>query len=171
VHPISPRALLRQADKLSGRRSSAREPGNADLRRAVSAAYYAVFHHIVLSLCRHHLPAASDEVRYTLARHITHRAVKQVSAWTIAPTSSPTRVRDAAALMRASRDLHDVAFNFSYLYDSRHDADYNHLADLRQSSTVASIDRAREAIASLDRAAGSPQAEVFFAHVALKSNL
>lgn len=73
--------------------------------------------------------------------------------------------------MRASRDLHDLALSFTSLYDSRHDADYNHLADFLPSSTVASIDRARSGIASLDRAVGSPPAEVFFAHVALMSNL
>jgi hypothetical protein len=171
LHPIGPSRLLRQADDLAGRGSSGGQPDTDDLRRAVSAAYYALFHHTVLSLTGHLLPTTSAETRFALARHITHRAVNQVCTWMAPRGSAPVRVRDAVGLMRASPDLVTAALAFIRLYQARHDADYNHLANFRRDLTLDLIDRARGGIASLDEAAGSPPVEVFFAHVALTSNL
>jgi hypothetical protein len=41
--PIKPEWLLRQADDLAGRVAGVGQPRNADLRRATSAAYYALY--------------------------------------------------------------------------------------------------------------------------------
>ena len=137
----------------------------------MSAAYHALFHHTVLSMTQHLQPTAPDEIRYELARHVSHQAVKQVCAWTATPDRAPMKVRQAATLMHTNGDLVKFALTFATLYDSRHDADYNHLADFHRDLALGVIAEARAAIGGLDRAIGSPQAEVFFAHVAVTSNL
>lgn len=124
-----------------------------------------------MSLTHHLLPTAADETRYAFGRHVPHAAVKQVCTWMVTPASAPPKVRDAANLMQTSSDLLDVALAFTSLYDARHDADYNHLADFSRAATLSLIDQARDAIDKLNNAQGTPQLEAFFAHIALRSSV
>src|SRR4051812_32142660 len=92
--PIKPEWLLRQANDLAKRGSPcAGQPRNADLRRATSAAYYALFHHIVLGATEHLLPTCSEDDRYRFARHYQHFGVRQVCDWVVGPKAPPGRVR------------------------------------------------------------------------------
>lgn len=73
--------------------------------------------------------------------------------------------------MHGNGDILDAALAFTSLYDARHDADYNHLADFSRAATLSLVDLAQHAIAKLDNAKGSPELEAFFAHVVLRTSL
>lgn len=73
--------------------------------------------------------------------------------------------------MHGHGDVLDAALAFTSLYDARHDADYNHLADFSRAATLSLVDLAQDAIAKLDRAKGSPELKSFFAHIVLRTGL
>lgn len=58
---ISPDGLLDHARRLAGEGKG--RPPDADLRRGVSAAYYAVFHDLTDRAARHIIGSAESEVR------------------------------------------------------------------------------------------------------------
>lgn len=64
--------LLRQANELGYRAGGVGQPRNINLRRAVSSAYYAVFHGIVLTGTDELLPDVTLEERHRLARSFSH---------------------------------------------------------------------------------------------------
>jgi hypothetical protein len=165
--PIKPDWLIRQANELGGRYSPAGQPRNADLRRAVSAAYYALFHYIALSVAEQAVPTGSEDDRYRFARHVEHASIRVVCDWVGTGKTPPPSVQDAVALMRGSADLQDVAFAFLDLYANRHDADYDHFADFTRTMTLTLIDQAEDAIWKLDNTKGTPERESFLAHVLL----
>src|SRR5215207_1010131 len=78
---IEPRWLLRQAGELARTPRGAGQPRNADLRRAVSAAYYAVFHAITRYAVRHLLPSASRTDQLRLARSFDHGSIAEICRW------------------------------------------------------------------------------------------
>lgn len=167
--PIRPEWLLRQADELGGRRSGAGQPRNADLRRAVSSAYYALFHHVVGCVTGHVLASGSDEQRYEFGRHITHAAIRQVCTWIGGTAGRPAGAQAALALMRRSTDLIDVAIAFVDLNEARHRADYDNLADFTKVTTLSLVDQAKDALRKLDSLKGTPELESFLTHITLRS--
>lgn len=169
TRPIKPTWLLRQADELGGRVSLAGRPRNADLRRAVSAAYYALFHHIVLGVTSHLLPSGPQADRYALGRLVTHSSINQVCTWTQTPKQAPQLARPTFARLNQSPDMLDVAIAFPSLYLARHEADYDHTAPFTRPTTLAHIDQAKDAIRKLDNAKGTPELESFLAYIALRT--
>ena len=70
--------LLEQAGRLA--RQEPRKPKQASLRRAVSAAYYALFHLLINEATRLFLSGVQREaLRLRLARAFRHSAMKHVS--------------------------------------------------------------------------------------------
>jgi hypothetical protein len=96
---MNPQHLLDQAEHLTQRQTVGR-PRATDLRRAVSAAYYAVFHTLTTAgAARQHTDAA---VRQLVARAFEHRGMKDVarqfaSRWGMAGrrTAAGSRCRTA----------------------------------------------------------------------------
>ncbi len=70
--PSFHRELLEQARHLANRRP--RQPRQGDLRRAVSAAYYSLFHFLIDEACRYLLGSSPDDhtLRTILARAFLH---------------------------------------------------------------------------------------------------
>jgi hypothetical protein len=67
---------------------------NADLRRAVSAAYYALFHKLTLTAAEALLPAATQEQRWQLGRHFGHGEMRRVCEWVTGPPSPPAKYKE-----------------------------------------------------------------------------
>ena len=166
---IRPIWLLRQADELGGRGKGAGQPRNADLRRAVSAAYYALYHELVLRAAAHLLPGCPDEDRWRISRLFTHRSVRQVCDWVVGPGDPPPRLKLAMLAIRNSSALLDVALAFQTLQQSRYEADYDHLADFTRPATLNLIDQVRDAIAKLKRMEESESYERLMAQIAMHS--
>lgn len=93
-------------------------PTQADLRRSVSSAYYALFHLLIFEAC---LNWSNDVSRPGLARMFDHGVMKKVSK----------RVTDAGKTPYAGVEsiivgkLRTFAGLFVQLQEQRHEADYN----------------------------------------------
>jgi hypothetical protein len=108
--------LLSQALELA--RKNPANPTQADLRRAVSSAYYALFHLLISETTAHW---NLDDSRPGLARMFEHSTMKKAS----------TRISDSRLFPFAGEDpkivgsLIRVAQAFGRLQDMRHVADYD----------------------------------------------
>lgn len=154
---MKPEDLIATAEKLAGGRRLGRRK-QSDLRRAVSTAYYAMFH----AMCRNaadQFIGATKAGRPNRAWMQAYRAVdhgpakKQCSRQTILG-EFPDAVQDFAA-------------TFVELQAERHRADYDPSANFTLSEARAFISRARRAIREL-RGADARDRRAFAAYVALK---
>ena len=127
--------LLQQAFDLVAKKPD--DPTQPDLRRAVSAAYYAIFHLLISETVSHW---NLDSSRDGLARMFEHRTM----------TKASENVRDskhysfAGAAPAVVDSLKTIAKSFSRLQSSRHTADYDnattwtHTQALEEVTTAAS---------------------------------
>jgi uncharacterized protein (UPF0332 family) len=106
-----PEDLLQQAYDLAAKEPG--EPKQASLRRAVSTAYYALFHLLIDEAVG---KWAVERQRSRLARTFEHDGMKRKCAEVV------KRVNDGAHL---PVELNTVAHNFVQLQEHRHTADYD----------------------------------------------
>jgi len=134
-----PQDLLEQAGHLAKREP--KRPRQASLRRAVSAAYYALFHLLVLEGIRHW---RIGRQRAKLARSFDHGAMKQVCS-------------------RKDFDprLQEVADAFVQLQQARHSADYDYSKVLTRVQAMASVETARNAFKKWAKIRNQPFADDF----------
>ncbi len=88
------------------------------LRRAVSAAYYAVFHLLVFEATEHW---DNSGLRTTLARAYDHGLMKTTSNRILDGREFPYTNEN----LQVVKDLREIAQGFSQLQEDRHFADYN----------------------------------------------
>ncbi len=135
--------LLTTARRLA--RASAGKPRQADLRRSVSTAYYALFHALARDAAD--LLVGTDAARPEWVR--VYRALDHGQA------------RTACRIVRSGDGtLAPVAATFLALQDARHDADYDPVVRLDRSGALRLCDRAAEALADL-RQASRPDRRTF----------
>lgn len=163
---IKPDWLLRQASDLVG--SGPGQPRNANLRRAVSAAYYALYHHMVLTVVGHVMDGCAEEDQLAACRNFEHGGVKTVCGWVAVPSQCPQP--ETARRVAENSDLLDVALTLPQLRQARMEADYDHLANFTKATALTRISQARTAMRSLDNTAGSPAYVAFLALLAMKAN-
>ena len=133
--PIDPRALLRHARA----RVEATDADETDYRRAISDAYYAVYH--ALTALAASLLASSDDPADAW------RQVRRFRHW---------HVRDAAGAMNESADARTrmVARTTLRLQSRRMDADYDYFAEFGRGHVEMLIDSADEAVEALEDGGG-----------------
>ena len=133
LSPIDPRSLIQHAD----RRIAPADADETDYRRAVSDAFYALYH--ALTLAAVPFMAASDDPLepYRRLRDIRH-----------------PRVRAVAGAMRGSANERTrmVADVLLYLYDWRAFADYDHLVRFARPHAEALVNLASEAVEAVEGA-------------------
>lgn len=136
------RSLLEQARHLA--RGKRGRPRQADLRRAISAAYYALFHFLVDQSCRQVIGAGHRyaKLRRILARAFEHRGMKAVSRRFAAGNLLPT----PSGEIRVPEPLQKVAETFVVLQEQRHQADYNLARLFRREETEILLDRVVECL-------------------------
>ena len=149
---ITSEALLELADNLAHLPTDPAHPTTVHLRRAVSSAYYALFHGLIKEATIRTFGDALDrEVdRNTLGRWYTHGEIRAVCQWVVRLSrgeSVPDRV--AAFLYSPPTELVEVARAFISLQEARHEADYDHAADLAEADAEAAINHSRDALAHL----------------------
>ena len=107
-------------------------PTQADLRRAVSTAYYAVFHLLISETIRHwSLPSSRD----ALARMFEHSVMKKVSNRLSNPSLFPFKGEDPAVVQK----LRLVAQHFVHLQDKRHIADYDNTTSWTRTAALKEV--------------------------------
>jgi uncharacterized protein (UPF0332 family) len=116
------------------------DPKQVDLRRAVSAAYYAVFHLLTFEAAQNW---KHDRHRSRFVRIFDHRSMKSCAAnvATRQPPSDPGRL---AVFLR----LKVVAENFVELQQARHNADYDDSKTWTRTQAYEEIVKAEAAIAA-----------------------
>jgi hypothetical protein len=139
--PPDPDQLLRQADALAGGAGASQ----ADLRRAISTAYYAVFHFS--------LTAAADMVcglgdrsaaRYSLVyRSVDHKTLRSLCAQ-LSQTKPPGMAIKPSNGLGRMADFARVTAN---LQGQRHQADYEPSQTFTDTEAKLAISEARQAIA------------------------
>jgi hypothetical protein len=143
--------LIVTARKLA--RSSPRRPRQAELKRAVSTAYYALFQAIAKDAADMLVgvgPNRPGEAWTHIYRSLQHGDAKTACA----------AVRNLAF----PAVLADCAEAFVALQEDRHDADYNPDLRVLRAEAVAAIDRAERAIEDL-RAAARRDRKAFAVHL------
>jgi uncharacterized protein (UPF0332 family) len=126
-----PRELLNSARSL-GRVDPATQ---ATLRRAVSTAYYALFHFLVEEACANWM---RPEQRHALARTFIHKHMFDVS-------NSRVRQYKNAAQDSPEFQLYSVANAFYWLQQERHKADYDMSSTLSAADVELAINLAADA--------------------------
>jgi len=152
---LNPEHLLEQAERLI-QPPAAGPPRQVDVRRAISSAYYAVFHYMVST--------AADEVvgvtlrqtsRYALVyRSIDHRGLRELCEVVQKPTLPP-KFAPYSPSNGFGRNLPAFAAGLIDLQDKRHGADYNPAIRVKTSDALSAIRTARSAIRRFDKASAS----------------
>jgi uncharacterized protein (UPF0332 family) len=112
--------LLEQARHLLRRES--RRPKQASLRRAISAAYYALFHLLTIEASR--VFVRDDELIGLINRTYSHGQMNRISV-SFANGDLPRRFDSVRARHSISNELKNLAAVFTELQQARHEADYN----------------------------------------------
>lgn len=136
-------------------------PSDAQLRRAVSTAYYALFHKILRAAAARFVgPDQSATPAFSLIyRGFNHRGIRKVCealrVSTLKGTYKHHLCREAV-----SQDMRDFAGAFTALQDARHLADYDPAIRFLPSDVSSLVDAAKVAVDTLDRVSRDEQTDV-----------
>lgn len=161
-----PDDLLSQARLLATKEP--KRPKQASLRKAISNAYYALFHHLVGQSCRFLVSGASTDrkaLRGQLARSFDHGAMKRASQAFAGGATSPWVTVGGAP----PGGLVRVAEAFVVLQRERHAADYDVSRSFTRDETLALIAQAEDALEDWDDARGTPAANAYLLALLVKA--
>ena len=143
--------LFEQAEMLA--RVDSRKPKQVNLRRAVSSAYYGVFHYLVDESCRITFGSQHGQAvyRHTLGRAFVHSVMRQACASFAGGTLKEVVVkdlpRDAAGRYAIHASIRKIAWAFAELQEKRHMSDYDRNERFKRSEVLPLIEQAKVAVA------------------------
>ncbi len=136
-----PGDLLDQARHLANRERT--RPKQASLRRAVSTAYYALFHLLIAEAA---LNWKHAEHRNQLSRQFQHVTMKQASTEQAKASAQELNRKDLTPPARyIAMHLKAIATTFVSLQDQRHKADYDNSTKWTRTDVVALVAEVAEA--------------------------
>lgn len=152
--------LLTQAKHLASREP--RRPRQASLRRAISAAYYSLFHLLISESVKCLLggSAKRENLRACLARAFSHGAMKDAATGFANRKVSP-KISPALAGVALQPELVSVANAFVDLQQARHEADYDLRRRFTRTETQDLVERADKATKDWHTIRRTMQAEAF----------
>ena len=136
------RDLLAQATHLASKEP--KKPKQASLRRAVSVAYYALFHFLIDESSRFLVSGSSNDrrkLRDAIARSFAHAQMKNTSQAFAGRGGHPWK-----DLFPVPPDLATIAQTFVDMQQERHEADYDLSRKFVRSEVLALIVRAQYAV-------------------------
>jgi hypothetical protein len=139
--------LLEQADKLIGLTPSG-APRQADLRRAISTAYYALFHFA--------MAAASDMAVGRGIRRTAPDLYTRVYR-SLDHKDFVNRSKESRSAPGIGADIKAFADAVVELQRARHDADYDPVFRISKSDAITKVSTARDAIIKFESAAADEQ--------------
>jgi len=154
-----PRDLLQQAKMLT--QIDPRRPKQVNLRRAVSAAYYAAFHLLAFESASQTSPTIPLGLKQRVLRALSHTAMKEASKAFV----HGNYPRDLAPLLSLPMPLEigEIARLFVELQGERHKADYDLAEKFDRSRALASIQNAELLFGYWSVARDTQNARVFLA--------
>ena len=150
--------LLDQAEHLA--QLDPRRPKQANLRRAVSSAYYALFH--LLAWEASALYCAEPGLASRINRTHNHLDMKKASAMS-ANDKLPRALHPPGGGYTTPAKLKTVANTFVSLQQARHEADYDLSHTFRRQEALDFVDSAREAFEAWERVRRTDDARVYLA--------
>jgi uncharacterized protein (UPF0332 family) len=138
--------LFAQARMLA--KVDARKPRQANLRRAVSAAYYGTFHFPIDAACRTQLGSLASQAgyRHVLGRAFVHGTMKLACNSFRAGTLKQYVVKGLPltnGVYVVPRQVRNIAATFYELQEKRHLADYDRTEYFNRVEVIATIDQAQ----------------------------
>ena len=168
---IDPDGLLDHAGKLANPERGL--PTDVDLRRGISAAYYAVFHELTGQAASHLVGSCPQRIQNEIRRSWSHGEISQLAEHIVGRAEVLSHAPDAALPRQLERlgPLLDVVANDAALVDSlqsfndmqelRHEADYDHGRRFSRLHLIEACESARLARRQLSDAS-SPAREALF---------
>lgn len=143
---LSPDHLLDQADRLITLPAGG-APRQADLRRAISSAYYGLFHAVVTEAADDFVGISHRQTpRYSLVyRSVDHRWLRTLCE-DIAKPTLPIRYRNYQPTGGFGPDLAAFSAALVDLQEKRHLADYDPQLRVRMSDAISAVDTGRAAL-------------------------
>lgn len=154
------RELLEQARHLATRRP--RQPRQADLRRAASAAYYSLFHFLIDEACRYFLGSSRDDrpLRTILARAFVHGEMANASkSFKAGKGALPAGL--ASYLDSVPEAVTSIAEVFTDIQGIQHQADYDPGTIFVPEDVMALIDRVDAAMREWKEVRDHPAARLY----------
>ena len=154
-----PSDLLAQARHLAGKEP--KRPKQASLRRAVSTAYYSLFHLLVSETASSMLKGGErSDIHRVFRRAFVHAHMKGV-AESFAGGTVPKAWQAPMGGAPVSKDLQQVASAFVDLQEARHEADYDFRRLFIRRDVHDLIEAAEKAASSWRNVRGNPEGQVF----------
>lgn len=125
-------------------------PSEADHRRAVSAAYYAVFHAVTLEAARFLVGRAGGFRRHQAVRRFEHRDIRLVALWASGAGTPPPALASTVGALRRDEEVRSVAEDLGVLSDARRAADYDHFAQFTEARALRAIRVASRAVGTVE---------------------
>ena len=150
-----PEHLLEQARHLARRERT--RPRQASLRRAVSTAYYALFHFFIREAVRQIGPNLSEENSNRTYRWFDHGTMYRAAR---AFSEEAVRIPNSKEILVPgnSRAIRYIALTFAELQELRHSADYDPGASFQREDVIWKIDRIGTAFVLWPTVRRSPEA-------------
>ena len=138
--------LLRLAEQLANGElgSGLGRPRQVELRRAVSATYYAMFHALARCCADTLIGATRSERRSQPAWRQAYRALDHAQA--------RRRCNNSQVMRRFPQEIQDFGRMFAYAQRQRHEADYDPEANFTREEVLQLIDEARQKTARFNDA-------------------
>ena len=137
LSPIDPRSLILHARQRLEAADADADADAADYRRAVSDAFYALYHALTLAAAPYMASGDDPLEPYRQLRRIRHRNVRAAAAAMLGSANERTRM---------------VADAMQYLYLWREAADYDHLVRFTRPRAEELVDLADEAVGAVAEA-------------------
>lgn len=142
------RDLFDQAEHLAT--LDAKRPKQVNLRRAVSATYYAVFHFLIEQACSAQIGVSTRPAafRNVIARGFEHGTMKSAckAFANNLPQDVLDQLRTGGANYQVPSAIRKLAATFVQLQDERHGADYDLSRSFFRSDVITVLDDARQAV-------------------------
>ena len=176
---IDSRKLLDAADVLAPKDAGPGRPAYTAHRRAVSTAYYAVFHAISSRVAEAAFATADSAFRQRVRRWIGHGDIRTVALWMrqlqgesggnppphiralLAPSGPPGHIDDKTLT---------IADGFLELSEKREQADYDHDAVFTRPDALWNIALARQVVAVIE-GGQSDESKRFFGLIAMQAQI
>jgi hypothetical protein len=132
--------LLEQARHLATREKG--RPKQGSLRRAVSTAYYALFHFLLEAAARHFV--TDSKLRFLVSRAFSHGDMQNAARCFASGGSLPAHIA-AAFSGTVPAELRRIAKAFVELQQARHQGDYDRLHSFNRPDTLMFVTQAEQA--------------------------
>jgi uncharacterized protein (UPF0332 family) len=155
--------LLEQAARLA--KLDAKKPKQANLRRAISSAYYALFHLLVDEACRVQIGAQHSQApfRQVLGRAFAHSVMKEACKSFGGGTLKKGVAKGLPAGFAIPPEIRELAETFVDLQDWRHVADYDLTERFKRSDVLSLVNEVERRIQAFTQLASSNEKRFFLA--------